>query len=452
MDTTHEAGKNKEFNIRGVEVDTITDDNHSILVEEDTITDIANKISLTTGKKLTERGADKLIKFVKNVKLEQFYGKSYEWSVNRLASMFINSTPVGGDTKKVQQLAHMDGGYFDIHALGVAEIMNTTPDEHQYKYSAHVDRRGNAIIDKDRVNGESSSLSSIPVKKEQYMSQAYDTMKILKRFLDPNNIEEIWKRPRGWHFTYENITLPRRTIYLDSRNRIPGNDMREIKWSLNFSGKPGQIGDVRVQDTLQQVIAMRISKGFWIPTTNSNSDYYGKINLLISNFAQRTLMTEFVGSTETVPRERGYHFEFAAATSHGRIELTPTIETYKFSKPVAQINELDLVFKSPFQTITFDADRGYFTVTTGLVTTFTSTAAHNLSTNDMIYVLNFASANTNLNRLMNDENGWLITRDNNLQFHINLDTSVLAGPYTNISVYYGSKRMLIEIEFISLEH
>jgi hypothetical protein len=457
MDVTQEPGKKKELDVLFIPPETITQDNINVLVEKPTLINVANAASKVMGRALTTEEGKVLISVAKNIKVDQYKGKTYKQCVEILAKVFISTLKGKAGTVNINQLAHVhepnDDDNLNLQEYSKAELMQTTNDEHQYKYSAHLDRRGNAIIDKDRADGKRSSPNNLAhaLSEDQFKLMSYNTLQAVNRFLDPQNIEDIWKRPRSWVFSFDNITLPHRTVYLDSRNRVPNGGPNELRWKLNMTGQVGRIGDVRIQDTLKEVIAMRINS-FWIPVSNPLDDYYNKINLYLPDFVQYTTMVEFVGPTESTPITRGYHFEFQIQRIRERLYLKPTIDTYKFSKPVAQVNEISFVFRSPFQIVQIDPDRGYFTVTPGLVTTFVGSIPHLLNTGDLIYVLNFASINTTINKKMNNEQGWIITRIDNVTFTINFDTSALIGPFTNIFVYYGSKRILAEIEFISLEH
>lgn len=467
MSTTNQtSGRRQELHRRKVGPRTlVTPDNAGLLLEKDTLLSISNRISKITKQKLTPGDVPILIQFVQDLPPNQFYQLSLSESENRIASLFVNrnknfqnSLPYSeGDISNLARIDEVttDGTVSDYLR---EEVLQTTANENQYKYSAHAERRGNSVIDRDRVKGLRSSPDSIA-------SSHIDLAKSLapmSKFFDPENIDEIFARANSsipGLQTYQNITLPHRIIPLDSRNRIQSHvRSNEVKWNLHAAGQPGRLGDIRIQDTLKEIIEVKICP-FWLPVNNPLDDYYSTVRLHIREFWQHSEVTEFLNSDESIPTVYGYHFEFEITRrERNRIYLEPVCSSYKFHKPIARVETLTFGFRSPFRTITVEADRGTFTATyspaAGDPTSFalTSGGVHGLSTGDLVYFIDFSSANVTINSEINREEGHIITRIDDTTFTIASDTNVLApGTLTGNTVLYGSKRIIVQLEFTSLE-
>ena len=471
--TSHTSGRQRELQARAIGTDMIvTPDQGGILLEKDTLKLIANKISSITGRKLTSGDVDTLVKFIRELPQQQFYQKRLSIAVDRISQLFvgrhqniINSIP--RDTGSVEQLARIneitDRGTVDEYLT--QEVMQTTDDENQYKWTAHAERRGNAVIDRDRVNGLRSSPDNIApaadpaLRQIQLLEQVSKTMQSMGRVMNPDFIDHLFKRARSsiaGTQTFQGLTLPHRTIPLDSLNRdLADTTPNTVKWYLNVAGRPGNVGNIQIQDTLQQVIRIIVSP-FWLPISSPQYTYYSTIRMNIREFWQRAEVTDYTGANQTDAHQSGYHFQFKVRDIEpNRIFLVPENFEYTVSKPVAEVNSLTLEFRDPFQPVVLQTDRGTYTVTYGNPTVFnlTSSTNNNLSTADLVYSLNFDSVDTSLNDAINTPNGLPITKITPTQFTVAIDTSSLGvGSQTDVQVLYGSKRIFLQLEFVSLEH
>jgi len=472
MTTTHAYGRQKELGARRVKNNTIvTPDNQGILLEKETLLSISNKISSITGAKMTATSVSELVDMIKYMPPEQFFKRSLNHAENTIAKMFM--------TKHLREAAHVDVGLDrdggDNTHLGdymKQEVMQTSADEHQYKYTAHADRRGNSIIDRDRVDGLRSSPNNVAssyginpelgVNDPAFIGKIMEALNRVGSSFDPENIDQMFDRARSsvpGLQTFQNICFPHRVVPLDSRNKLQAHNMEnEIKWNLHSSGDSGRLGDVRIQDTLQEVIRVKICP-FWIPIQDPLDEYYDKIRIHIKEFWQASIVTEFLESDQTTPTTYNYHFEMEITEKKAdRILLTPICNTYTFSKPIARIETLTVCFRSPFKAITLLDDQGLFTMTYSIAaaapTVFSiNSGVHNLNTGDLVYIIDTNTGNNALTSTINRTSGHFITRINNTDFSINVDTNTLSpGSETNISVVYGSKRIFLQMEFTSLEH
>jgi hypothetical protein len=252
--------------------------------------------------------------------------------------------------------------------------------------------------------------------------------------------------------TYQTITLPHQTIPLDTRNRLLNITARDrYGWYINNAGFAGQQGNIQLQDTLQEVIKMQISP-FWIPCNNALNNYYGKIRMLIKEFSSQSItINEFPFADSTAPMTYQYHFEFEAKRRNkNKLYLVPVHDTFIFRTSYAQVNALTVVFRAPFNTVDFDNDRLTMTVSSALIAVVSSSVPHNLATGDIVYFTNYNSVSTTLNNTVNNLNGYFITKLSPTTFSVPIDTTAAGVPVVS-DVYFGSKRIVMQIEFTSLE-
>lgn len=462
------SGRRKMFASQGdMPPDTmILHTNFHLVLTRESLTKIANKISKKTGKKMDLNGMDALVKFVSRLPESRFYNKQYDEVHEMIADDFINRR-----SSMLKQVQEQD---FDTKLSGVdrdtdsgtisdyekKEVFQFTPDENAYKFTAHQDRRGNSIIDQERVAGKRSSPDNIlPLDsvKSQYMvnNEIYKVMKLMSSFMAPESIESTFSRIQSNLTNYNNISLVHQLVQFDSRNRLPATpNPNDYKWNVHTSGQPGKLGDIRILDTLQQVIRLKIFP-FWAPVNPSIANPYAKIRLLIREFiAQSVTVSEFNDPSQSVPTLENYHFEFEVRETVGdRIYLVPAQDIYDFRKPMARVETITTNFRSPFGEEVFDPDSGIFTITYGNPTLFTITnpAVHLLNTGDLVYVYNSDSGDELIDDEINNPLGYNITKISATQFTIPVDSSALVGSETNIHVYYGSKRVFFQIEFLCLE-
>ncbi len=447
-------GRRSELRKRGTGSVFITNDNCQILLEKDTLINVSNLISNSTGKKMSQGEIELLVSFISEMPPKQFYGKSLDIVEKKLASIFIN---------RYSSMVISEYEYDPEHTVSALqdylndEVKNFSKNEHPYKYSSHVSRSGSSVI------GNNSSQIQHPEKivsinDPAFATQVISTLNQANHFMSQKNIDSIVEKTRVITpdlQTFNNITLPRRIIPLDSRNRLLS--ARGITWNLHSAGHAGRLGDIRIQDTLCEIIQFKICP-FWLPVRDSLVEYYGKVRMSIKELWQSAMITEFLDPLENIPTIYYYHIEFEIQQKiNNRLYLVPICNTYTFSKPVARLETISLEFRSPFNLIELDPDRGIFNMTFSTLplnpTLFTSLdTAHGLSTGDLVYIINASTSSTNINNLLNRTAGWIVTRINNMEFTIELDTSSLIGSESNIIVLYGSKRIILQVEFISLQH
>lgn len=464
----YQIQKDVELNKRGIDSNTIiSPDNHQIILTKNTLLEIANKISERINRKLTPDEITNLIKYIKEIKADRLFGIKLNAAINKITNAYLSRKKVERDilikempTNPIE-LTKLDE-ITDIPTIDEyqkKEIKQFTKDENQNKYAAFADRRGNAVVDYNKVNNNSSSPDSYPsgfrLTPEEINKANYETLKTVKNFLDPESIDDLLNRFSNSYTNFFSINLPHQNVPLDSRNRLLTNpSLTEYTWNIHTAGKPGFQGDIKVQDTIQQAIQMKIGS-FWLPMYPIVGSYYNKIRMLVKEFTSQSIMTtEFLDADTTEPTVNYFHFEFNIIDNKlNKVLLQPVNDTYTFRKPFARIETLTITFRTPFDQLVFVPDRGVYTITYGnpTILTITSGPSTFISTGDLIYITNSHSGNATIDNILNRTSGYIATKISNTQFSIAVDTSILGGTETNINVYYGSQRIFFDLEFLTLE-
>jgi hypothetical protein len=440
----------------------MTEDSFDILLSKKCLQQIGNIISRTTKVGMTTSEARELIGFIQKLPARNYLGLKYAGAQVLIAEQFLSRDKFRL-TESQLHTGDLINPPLDMHEYQKTELNNLTNDENSLKLSAHPDRRGNAIIDEDRIKGThimadrstpNNILSGATNTEQAIYDASKETTKLIRtfqNFLNPESIEQILARNRNSWTTYNSVVLPHQVVPLDSRYRLPAHTPEyEYKWNLHTAGTQGHIGDIRMMDTLKEIIQMKVCP-FWIPIGDIDEGYYGKIRMLVKEFTpQSTQFTEFRSDDSIFVRS--YHFEFRITQRDiGRFYLEPECGgIFKFRKPFARPETITVSFTSPFQQIIPAIDNMFATVSNTNPAVFT-TAPNQLATGDLVYVQLFNSPDDDLNDIVNRPQGYIITRLSATTFSIPVDLSSLANPEFNVQVYFGSKRLIIPLEFTSLE-
>jgi hypothetical protein len=456
--------KQKELKHRGIPLNTvITPDNHQLLISIDSVKNVANLVSEVIQRKLTEEEITGLITLMRQLPPKNFENFNYKESLIRIADFYLNRSRVDRrlqDEELPTSVVNLTGldevtDQPTITDYQQKELKQLTNDENQFKFNTFQDRRGNAVVDWNRVNKEWSSPDSLapyPIPPEKVAASNYETLEMVKKFIAPDNISEMIARVSNSYTNYFSINLSHQTLVLDSRNRLYyGNQYQDsYSWDLNPTGGTGQVGNVKIQDPLQQIVQMKIS-GFWLPSNSMIGNYYDKVRMTIKEFNTQSIqVTEFIPD----PAILYYIYEFNITKVLGnRIYLEPTNAVYNFRKPVAQLNKITIQFRLPFQPFEFEPDRGLYTITYANPTVFTINyeTATNIDTGDLVYVLDSNSGIITLDQTLTSKQGYYVTRLSTTTFSIPVNSSAGTNPQTNVQIYYGSKRLFIPLEFVGLE-
>lgn len=208
---------------------------------------------------------------------------------------------------------------------------------------------------------------------------------------------------------YPNIAKQRiQTMHLllDSKYRNLSTDDSTFKWTLTRSQNTTQGSVNSLVDQIHNVISIQFEK-FHIPTyTDTNN--YEKVSLFIEEF----------GSTSVLLNNGGrYHMLFDVVQDGTlRKELIPAIHSegeFKFHTPINTIDNITITFRNPFLRINFEPDRYEIKIIKGNPTTLRlSSTAHNVQSNDYIYITGFStndSADDTIVSTINRESGHIVT-------------------------------------------
>lgn len=449
-------------------------DNYNLLLSKDSLTIIADHVSDKYGRSLNPGEIKTIVGFVKELPERQYVGKPLVDTQLVIANQYIKrvqtmkeSMSEEDDIVNVTELTD-DTDEPGMQEYQKKEIGQYSANEHPTKHATFHNRRGNAYVDARKDNqtmllADRSTPDNVKASASEvdYARDSYKMLKLQAKYLKtmvgvfgPEHMDEMLHRTSKDLQTYQSISLPRNPVPLDSRFRkVEHPNPQEYRWELHPAGAQGHPGDVQLQDTIQEVVQMRICP-FWIPVTDIDNQYYSKIRLLIKEFKNQSWQgTEFTAGNQV--KRYNFHFEFDVERDIGRNRflLTPcNAGIFTFKKPVSRVESITICMLAPFELILPNKDRLLFTVTFSNPAVFTATEPHNLSTGDLVYIMNLASSNMNANIDVNRDAGHIITRLNSTQFSIPVDLSAVpGGPATNVEVQFGSKRILINIEFISLE-
>lgn len=448
----------------------ITADGFEILLTKKCIKQIGNKISRVVGKQMTRGEAQELIAFIQALPARRYMDITYSQAQDLIVNQFLNRAHQNvREEESVYNIMNIVPHPGDIHEYQRKELSAMTTDENPLKLSAFHDSRGNAIIDADRVRdihimGNRSSANNVKAQQNggssatlnekilETQMETAEALRVFNRFMNAESIDEIFKRSRNTWTTYESVMLPHQVIPLDSRFRLPSYTPKyQYKWYLNTTGNQGAIGNIHMKDTFKEIVRMRVQP-FWIPVTNVNNGYYTKIRMLINEFsAQSTEAQEFLANGQI--RVENFHFEFLITQqTFGRFYLEPTNNgLFTFRKPFARPESITISFTDPFNEILPTDDSMTAIVSNTNPAVFTTNIPTNLATGDLVYVQLFASPDPAINTIMNNQQGFFATRLGANTFSVPVDLSALAGPTTGVLVYIASKRIIINIEFTSLE-
>ena len=448
-------GVNKEWRREGYSADTlITTDNYGkVMLDQKTLILIANKVSIRLGRKLLQPESDELIRIIKRTPEDRMYGKTYANAVDMLTEAYFNR-PKPLD-EGIRKLAHVDDE--NLHEIQKAEVNQLTPNEDDYNFRAFAPRNGYSVVDADKITGNRSTPNGLPASTvEDIAKVAVPTLQALGDLISPKNLENIATKFRNAQRfdTYGRIGLVRQQILLDSRNRQLSRDgPASREWDLFKAGSYGNPGTVQLRENLQGIIEMTLSQ-FWLPISNIQDTYYGFVNLYINELHdQSTPMTEFLGPSQRDIKGDSYVWQLRIERVVGNNALlVPTNPSYRFRLPVARLEHITLRFYSPFSQLQIQQDFLTFTVVYGNPTVLNNPIGsgqypevHNISTGDLIYIYN--SNVSSLNR----ESGWFATRINATTITIPADTSAIPGSQSNVQVFIGGKRIIVQFNFVCLD-
>jgi len=245
--------------------------------------------------------------------------------------------------------------------------------------------------------------------------------------------------------------LSKAKIMLDSKYRdLTETGKDKLSWNVIHGRSASDIqGIVSFPTNIDQIKTIKMMPAripYNLTALNGN---YNRISVLIEQL-----------TTAIMSGNRRYHFLFGSqydATTNfiDTYPLDAYAPEYNFVYPANLFDRISLSFAYPIEPFIFDTDRQNLKVSsTGVITEFTALEPHNLSTGDVVYFTTFAaggltSADLSVNAQINSVHGLPIGKVDDYKFTINVNTTTmtpLTNPNQEFLCYYGSKRILIELE------
>lgn len=253
------------------------------------------------------------------------------------------------------------------------------------------------------------------------------------------------------------IQYTKNYIVLDSKNRVPSNDLRQITWNY-IADAIYQQGTVNTKGIVRDLIGLRFYPIRIAQNFGLSGVYNPNFTLLIEEFKSQS----FIGA-------RNYHVALRqtpnptvppAPSTIAQQELTPLNDGYYwFYKPFVTINTISISLANPVVPINVPIAQQilytqYFTY--GLITTITAPFALGYTNGDLVIISNFTTADPITDAAviadMNDVNGHVITVINAYTFTITVDTSTITPlPDSSRRPFYLTNenlRVIIPIELI----
>lgn len=247
-------------------------------------------------------------------------------------------------------------------------------------------------------------------------------------------------------------------VQLDRRFQSgSANNTVSFTWDLSNISAIGSNGVLSTSARVYDIVSIKMFP-FIFPIT-PNAYLNNRITVTISEFASQsysttTHITNSIGVTSLTTRQ--FHFEFVL-NANGNTYLANDIgqspAVFEFYKYIEELRTITISFGNPFVPLVLQPDRGICVITElGLTALLTFTTNTFLSTNDLIYILNFSTTesqqDTAIISLINSQYGHIVTVVSATEVTINVDISDLVGtPMPNVNCYFESKRFAPRLEF-----
>ena len=437
-----------------------TRENSGLLNNNYSISRIADLVQNKTKKDFTIGDRTVLAKLLVQVSREKYLGKTFQTVWNSIADYYIG-IPVAvkrkiynqdynpNDDSKTQE---SEGQFDDVKSYMTAEVKKLTDNENPLRATFFPSSQNPSVLSREN-RSIPDGIKRSPISESQYYEYVLDAVKDIRGAINPEGIDDAIKKIQFSNTTYQSVNLKTITIQFDTRNNSRLNS-QDYTWGIQNTGFNGTRGDIYVQDMPQNLIYMKITE-MEVPYTENITNYYNTLRLLIREFsAQSITVSQFLGPTQTQNNTSPYHFEFQVkSVNRGRAIIVPTQPLYIFRRPITQMDRITLLWYNPYEPVRFDTDQLDFTgVYGGATAVFNSPTPHNLTTGDLVYINNASTGVTQLNNLLNTNNGLPVTVLSTTSISVSIDTTAATTLLQNgVTIYFGSKRIFFSIEFKCLD-
>lgn len=389
------------------------------IINKQNIKKILQLIQLKLNKTLNKLELINLIKYINNLNYIKLYqnNKEIDKTNEYISNIYIDSI---NEVK-------LD---YDIHEY-MKRDMELDGNLHDYKFPNIVSGFNN----KENKNLESLENLDTTIQTQNVNINNIPDLTIynnLYNFTRILNYKSLWRDSNILlDSRYQNISNTDRTriefnIVSDTKNKIPGS------------------GAITSISKMSNIVEIEIFE-FSIPYVSMADNYYKKITLSILELSAISIDTY---------EDSQYHFMFSTEQNGNLINLKPINNIFRFSKPIANLNNLTLRFGSPLNPIQFDKDRLYttsidYTSNPGLIT---FSEPHHLITGDIVYINDFTTldpaADVNIINEINDKQGHICNRISDTVISIDVNFTTIIAPDSNLSIeiYLGSKRILLPLK------
>ncbi len=266
-----------------------------------------------------------------------------------------------------------------------------------------------------------------------------DIHEIMKGTILPNVVPIT--QPKEYHEA-------RTTLVLDRRYHTRTINDSTFRWEISTMQKSTNRGNILgASEPLRDITRIRLYP-FRIPATTNLVTYSRRVTIAVQ---------ELLGqSISAIENNRQFHFMMSVVQSGTVYELQDVgsgVTDASFYNPVKELSSLTLTFGNPFNLLTFDPDQLLATLSpSGVDVLFTFTAAHNISTGDVVFCTTFNTSNPTADQTIiaaiNSPNGNIVAVTSPTTFTIPIDISGLVGAITGNPhmIYFESKRFIILAE------
>lgn len=265
-----------------------------------------------------------------------------------------------------------------------------------------------------------------------------------------DTVNSLLTRPAVLQSIFNPGALVSRTyLFLDSRWRFRTGDSSVLSWSIATSNGPRQDSfSGLVTADLRNIVGIRLLP-FIFPNTRRALNCLRRISVE---------MIEFQNQAYVMYGNQRFHFMYeinagaAADDPYETKELGLNESTFRFGKPISEIQTLSFRFRNPINILSLDKDLLTGTATSvGAETVITFSEPHFCGIGDEIIVNGFNTTNPIADlaeiELVNDQDGWPITAVTTYTMTFGVDLSSLAGAIVgNVEVFFQAKRLLMRLE------
>ena len=233
--------------------------------------------------------------------------------------------------------------------------------------------------------------------------------------------------------TFDDVGLRRSYISLDSYFRNVGNDsdpFTRLFYDVKLLTTKAETMAIDTYKELERVVDVTVGP-FRIPLVTSSTNRFLKIRMAI---------TELYPISYGLLNQPGYHFTFDAQTIGSYIYLTPApgFDRIIMYFPIPLLSKLTLIFYDPYNAITFEPDRGVYTVSNTNPAVLTGPTTF-LTTGDFVTISGFVSGNYNIDTAINSNLPVIVI--SSTSFSVPVDATAMLGPIYGANVFFSDRRI-----------